>query len=155
MERLHLRRPLRIDDRLERLVLDVDGSSRAAGLLGLIGRDDGDWLAEVAHAVDGQHRLVRELEPVRLPPPDVLVRQDRVYSAQCKRCGDVDPEDARVRVRAPHGLAPEHPGRMEVARVGELAGDLRDRVLATGERGRVPSPNRGASGGAHSLHRGL
>ena len=43
---------------------------------------------------------------------------------------DVDLEDARVRVRAAHGLAPEHPGGLQVARVRELAGDLRDRVGA-------------------------
>ena len=34
----------------------------------MLGRDDRDRLAEVADAVDREHGLVRELEPVRLPP---------------------------------------------------------------------------------------
>jgi hypothetical protein len=35
-----------------------------------------------------------------------------------------------MRVRAADSVAPEHPGREQVARVGELAGHLRDRVDA-------------------------
>src|SRR5207249_10690515 len=39
------------------------------------------------------------------------------------------PDDARVRVRAPQRVAPHHAGRLQVARVRELPGDLRDSVL--------------------------
>ena len=68
MERLLLGRALGIDDELERLVLDDDRLGRAACLLGMLGGDERDRLAEVADAVDREHRLIRELEPVGLLP---------------------------------------------------------------------------------------
>ncbi len=66
VQRLHLGRTLRVDDRLERLVLDSHGCSRPASLLGLLGGDDRDRLAEVADPVDREHGLIRKLEPVQL-----------------------------------------------------------------------------------------
>ena len=89
-----------------------------------------DRLAVVADAVDREHRLVAELEPVHLLPGHVLVRQHRVDARHRHRLGDLDRNDARVGVGAADGLAPEHPGGGEVARVGELAGRLRDSVAA-------------------------
>ena len=56
----------------------------------------------------------------------------------------VDREDPRVRVRAAHGVPPEHPGGVQVARVRELAGDLGDGVGAA--RGRRRVPDAGACG---------
>ena len=53
---------------------------------------------------------------------------------------EVDRADARMRVRAAEGVAPEHPRGEEVARVRELAGDLRDPVDA-----RTASPTRPSS----------
>ena len=66
MERRLLGRALHVDHRLERLVLDPDRRGRAARLLGLLGGDERDRLAEVADAVDRQHGLVGELEAVGL-----------------------------------------------------------------------------------------
>ena len=66
MERLLLGRALRVDDELERLVLDDDRLGRAARLLRVLGGDERDRLAVVADAVDREHRLVGELEPVGL-----------------------------------------------------------------------------------------
>ena len=66
MERLLLGRALGVDDGLERLVLDDDRLGGASRLLGVLGRDDGDRLAVVADAIDREHRLVGELEAVRL-----------------------------------------------------------------------------------------
>ena len=57
---------LGIDDRLELLVLDPHLLGGAARLLGVLGGDDRDRLAEVADAVEGEHRLVGELEAVAL-----------------------------------------------------------------------------------------
>ncbi len=140
MERLHLRRPLGVDHRLERLVLDADGSGCAARLLGLLGSDDCHRLAVVADAVAREDRLVGELEPVGLPAGDVVLRQHRVDTWQRERLGDVDLEDPSVRMRAADGPPPEHPRLVQVARVRELARDLRDRVGAP--RGVVARPLR-------------
>ena len=78
VDRLHLGGALGIDDRVERLVLDLDLGGRAPRLLGVLGGDDRDRLAEVAHAVEREHRLVGELEAVALLAGDVLVREHRV-----------------------------------------------------------------------------
>ena len=144
MERLRLGRALGVDDRLERLVLDAHGRGRAPRLLRLLGGDDRDRLAEVAHAVDREHGLVGELEPVRLLAGDVLVREHGVDAGHRDRLGDVDRDDPRVRVRAADGVAPEHPGGVQVARVRELARDLRDRVAALPCWRRVPDRKRSA-----------
>ena len=94
----------------------------------MLGGDDCHGLAEVAHALEGEHRLVRELEPVALLAGDVLVREHRVDPGHARRARCVDRGDERVSMRAADGVAPEHLGRVEIARVGELAGDLGDRV---------------------------
>ena len=142
VERLHLGRALGIGDGLERLVLDANRRSGAACLLGLLGRDDRDRLAEVADAVEGEHGLVGELEAVGLAAGDVVLGDDRVDARHRDRLGDVDLEDPRVRVRAADGLAPEHPGGAEVARVRELARDLGDRIGTARGRNRPTATER-------------
>ena len=119
----------------------------AARLLGVLGGDERDRLAEVAHAVDREHRLVAELEPVALLARDVLVGEHGVDAGHRQRLGDVDREDARVRVRAADGVAPEHPRRDEVARVRELALDLRHAVGARHVADRRPTSRRAVSHG--------
>ena len=69
-------------------------------LLERLGGDDRDGLAVVAHAVDREHGLVGELEPVGLRAGHVGVREHGVDAGQLQRRGDVDRDDARVRVRA-------------------------------------------------------
>jgi hypothetical protein len=130
VDRRLLGRAFHVDDGLERLVLDADLLGGTPGLLRVLRGDERDRLAEVADAVDREHRLVGELEPVRLRARHVGVREDRVHSLHRERLRDVDLEDPRVRVRAADGVAPEHPRREQVARVGELAGHLRHRVAA-------------------------
>src|SRR5205823_3237383 len=66
------------------------------------------------------------------------------------RLRDVDGEDEGVGVGAPKGVPVEHPRRVEVARVGELAGDLRDAVDTPdtlADTAELELANRG--GGAH------
>ena len=58
----------------------------------------------------------------------VLVRQHGVDTRHAHRSGDVDRDDACVRVRTAHGVAPEHSRRLQIARVRELSRDLRDAV---------------------------
>src|SRR5919204_1897149 len=130
VQRLLVGRALGINDRLEWLVLDPDLLGGTPSLLRVLRCDERDRLAEVADAVGREHRLVGELEPVSLRARDVFVREDGVDARHLERLAEVDPEDARVGVRAPQRVAPEHSRRGEVARVSELAGDLRDRVDA-------------------------
>ena len=121
-----LGRPLDVDHGIEGLVLDADPLRRATRLLRIFGSDDGDRLAEVAHTVEGEHRLIGELEPVALLSRDVLVRQYCVHAGERQRVGEIELDDPRVRVRAPQRVPPEHPGGVEVTGVGELTGRLRD-----------------------------
>jgi len=130
MERFLFRRALRVDDRLERVVLDLDPLRGAARLLRMLGRNECDRLAEVANTVPGQHGLVAELEPVALLSRDVGVRQHGVDAGHRQRLGEVDRTDPRMGVRAPQRVAPEHSRCLQVARVGELAGHLRNAVDA-------------------------
>ena len=44
--------------------------------------------------------------------------------------GDVERDDPRVSTRAAQRVPPQHPGRGQVARVGEVPLHLRDRVVA-------------------------
>ncbi len=52
-------RLLGVDQRLEHLVLDDDRGERPPARLRVVGGDGGDRLADVAHDVVGEHRLVR------------------------------------------------------------------------------------------------
>ena len=135
MQRLHLGRASGVDHGLEELVLDLHGSRRTSRLLRLLGGNDDHRLAEVADAVDREHRLVAKVEPVQLVARNVLVRQDGVDAWQSQRRRDVDPGDTRVRMRAADGLPPEHPCDVQIARVLELARDLRHGIAA--DRGRL------------------
>ena len=146
VERLLLGRPLGVDDGLERLVLDDDRLGRAARLLRVLRRDERDGLAVVADAVDREHRLVGELEPVGLAPGTSACVSTACTPGIVDGLRDVDRDDAGVRVRAPQRVAPQHPGGAEVARVGELALDLRRPVRPRGDpresRPRAPSRRR-------------
>ena len=129
MERRLLGRALHLRDRLEHLVLDADGRGGTPRLLRLLGGDERHRLAVVADAVGGEYGLVGELEAVRLLARHVGVREHGVHAGHPQSGGDVELDDLRVRMRAADGDAPEHPGRVQVARVRELAGHLRRRVV--------------------------
>jgi hypothetical protein len=120
----------------------------AAGLLGMLGGDDRDRLAEVAHLLHGEDWLVGDLEPVALVTGDVLVREDGADAGHAARLGCVDRGDAGPRVRAAKGVPVEHAGREEIARVGELARHLGDRVGAADRLADAPVLEL-AGGGAH------
>ncbi len=124
-----LRRALHVGDRFERLVLDADRLGGTTSLLGVLGGDERHRLAVVADPVDREHGLVAELEAIALVARDVLVGEDGVDARHLQRGGEIDGANARMRVRASDGVAPEHPGRAQVTRVGELALDLRSAVL--------------------------
>ena len=50
-------RPAGVDHRRQRLVLDVDQLERVACRVAVLGDDEGDLLALVAHLVGGEHGL--------------------------------------------------------------------------------------------------
>ena len=102
--------------------------SCAPCLFGMLRSDERDRLAVIEDTIDGEHRLILELEAVELLARDVVVREDRVNARHRERGRDVDLDDPRVRVRAPQRVAPEHPRHDQVARVCELTLDLRRRV---------------------------
>ena len=77
---LELGRALHVGHRLERLVVDADLLGGAARLLGMLGRDERDRLAVVEDALDREHGLVGELEPVVLRAGDVGVREHGVHA---------------------------------------------------------------------------
>src|SRR5581483_10669516 len=137
VELVALRRALHVRDRGQRRVVDADPLGGAPGLLGRVGGDDRDGLAEVADAVDREHGLVGELEAVALLAGHVGVREHRVHAGHRERLGEVEREDTRVRVRTAQGVTPEHAGRDEVARVRKIALHLRHAVDA---RHGLPDP---------------
>ena len=130
MQRLRLGSALRVGDRDERLVVDDDQRSSTPCLFRMLRGDERNRLSEVADAVDREHGLVEELEPVRLATRDVGVREHRVHACDAECARQVDRSHPRVRVRAAKRVAPEHPGRLQIARVRELAGGLRHAVDA-------------------------
>ena len=127
--RMQVRRPrckrlLGVDDGLQHLVLDAHRGRGPAGLLGMVGRDERHRLAPVADKIARQHGLVLDLEPVHLLAPHVLVREHCPHAGHGASLGDVDVDDPRVRVRAAHRRAPQHPLGPQVRRVGEGAAHL-------------------------------
>ena len=121
--------PLGVDDRLERLVVDDDPLRGAARLLRMLGGDDRDGLAEVADAVDREHRLVGELEPVRLlPGTSACVRT--ACTPGSVSASERSIERTRACAWGLRNVAPEHSRGGKVARVRELARRLGNAVRA-------------------------
>jgi hypothetical protein len=113
----------------------------------MLRRDERDGLTEIADAVDREHGLVLELEAVELLSGDVFVREHGVHAGSRERGGNVDRVDACVRVRAAQRVAPEHALGLQVARVRELAGHLRDPVRAPNDLADAPELELRRSGG--------
>ena len=140
---------LGVRDGLLRDVVDPDLGGGAAGLLGVLGCDERNRLAEVAHVVHHEDRLVGELEAVALLARDVVVGEDGMDAGHAAGLGRVDALDAGRGVGAANRVAEEHAGREEVARVGKFAGDLGDRVDAANRLADPAVLQLPAGGGAH------
>ena len=115
-----------VDDRRQRLVLDVDQLERVVRRV-LVGRDhERDLLALEADLVAREHglRVVGDRrhpgEPERL---EVLGGDDSGDVGVRERPRGVDRDDARVRVRAAQHRAVDHPRQPDVVEVGALAAD--------------------------------
>ncbi len=140
LRRGRIERVLHVEHRLEHLVPHAHLVGGSFGELERLGGDDGDGLSHVEHAIVGEHRLVGELESVRLLPSNVVVRQHGVNAGARDRVGEVDGLDARVRVGTSNGRTPQHPVVPQIAAVREGAGHLGDAVdpakaLADGSTG--------------------
>ena len=105
-------------------------SIAAPRLLGVLGRDDRDRLADVPHAVDREHRLVGELEAVELRARHVRVGQDRVDAGDPERRVEVDP-DIRACACGLRSVSPQSiPGAERSLAYSNSPGDLGHRVVA-------------------------
>src|ERR1700749_3725105 len=82
-----------VGDRLVDVIVDPDPLGRLAGDLRVVGGDERDRLAVGAHRVDGEHRLVDDLQPVELVARHVLVGEHRVHAGRGQRRADVDGAD--------------------------------------------------------------
>ena len=131
--RVGVERPAGVDHRWQRLVHDVDELQRVACRVAVLGDDEGDLLALVAHLVGGQHSLdigrqrrhPRQLQPVEhLPGDDGLdlgVRLGR---------GGVDRHDARVGAGAGEDGPVEHARHRHVVEVVAAADEEAGVLLA-------------------------
>src|SRR5881396_2894403 len=87
-------------------------------------RDERHRLAPVADVIGREDWLVFDLEPVHILAPQVMVREHCPHAGHGASLGDVDVDDPRVRVRAAHRRAPQHPLGPQFRRVGEGAAHL-------------------------------
>ena len=144
-----LGRPLHVGDRLEQLVLDADALGGPPSLLGVLGCDESDRLAEVEDSIDGEHRLILKLEPVVLRARDIGMGEHRVHARHRDGGRDVELGDPRVRMGTAQRVAPEHPRHDQVAGVDELALHLRRSIEPRDELPDLADPKR-ARGLGHS-----
>ncbi len=124
-----LDRARRVEDDVERLELRVDELRRVLGGVRVVGHDDRDGLADVAHGAvgedgleEGVERLVEGPEADRDPRHRVEVGggQHGVDAGRRARRGRVDADEPRVRRRRAHDAHPDLARAVDV--VDEPAG---------------------------------
>ena len=125
---------LGIEQRVEHLVLDDDRRERPPAGLGMVGGDGGDRLADVAHDVAREHRLVLVDQAVGELAGHVVGGDDGLDAGDPPRRRHVDAHDAGVRVRRAQRGAPQHAVAAEVGRELERALHLGDAVGPHGRR---------------------
>ena len=128
-------RGLRIDDRVEKLVIDAHQIDRILGKITVVGDDHRHRLADVAHLVPGKQGLARVKNLVRHRRAplarqwQLLILDRRNFFRQLKpahdkahaRCrgsaAEVDRFDARMRHRTAHECDMQHSGQREIGDV--------------------------------------
>ena len=121
-------RLVRVEQRLEHLVRDLDGVDGPPARLRVIGGDHGDGLADEADVVGGEHRLVGTDQAVGRLARHVGCGEHGGDARHRQRLGHVDRDDARVRVRRAQGGTPHRAVDRQVRREGEAALGLDDPV---------------------------
>ena len=127
----------RVDDDLERVVVDHHELGRVAGQLAGLGDDGDDGLAEIAHLADGE-RVVLDVAAGRSGDLEERIGQDRhlvarqrpEHAGKLERGGDVDRGDRGVRVRRAHEVQVAHPLALDVVEEDALALDEPPVLLA-------------------------
>ena len=124
-------------DRRQRLVIDFDQLGGVDRLIIGVGDDEGDVIANHAHAVFDQRRIARlvaglavaALEPARhgkIAKAGLFVvgaGQHREHARCGLRLGRIDGADARVRMRRAQHVAERHAGKRHVGDVAAAALD--------------------------------
>jgi hypothetical protein len=151
--RILIERLARVDDRGQRLVLDVDERQRVVGRV-LVGRDDeGDLLALEAHLVAGQHGLGvvgDRRHPGQAERLEVLGGDDRRDVGVRERLRRVDRDDLGVGIRAAEQRAVDHARQLDVVQVVALAADEARVLLALQAAEADGSLGRGVLNGGHA-----
>ncbi len=111
-----------VEDARQLVVVDGDPVDRLLGGVLVLRGHRGHDLARVAHAVDGQRRLVLLEEAV--PARAVLPGDDGPHAGHRGRGRRVHVEDARVRDARAERLADEHAGEADVDTERRAAADL-------------------------------
>ena len=122
----------RIDDRGQRLVVDVDELERVVRLIRRFGDDDADDVADVADEVARAAAVCRHLQVRVGQQPRARHRLQRVNfragedgddAGRALRARRVDACDARVCMRAAQHRGVHHVGQREIVGVGRRARD--------------------------------
>ena len=115
--RVRSKRQLRVHDRGQRVVLDVDALERVLGDVGVGGDHRRDLLALEAHLVGREHglRVARQRRhPGEVVGFEVLAGDDGDDARDLLRGARVDPLDLRVRQRAAQQRHVEHARQVDV-----------------------------------------
>ena len=119
-------RLLRVHDRRQRLVLDVDGLARVLGDVRVVGDDAGHLLTLEPHLVGGQHGLGvvgQGRHPGQVPGRHHLAGQHQVDPGDIPGLAGVDRLDPGVRQRAAQDLHVQHARQGDVIGVIALTAD--------------------------------
>ena len=157
--RVGVERVARVDDRGQRLVVDVDELERVACGVAVLGDDEGDLLALEAHLVGGEdgEGVVRQRgDPRQAERLEHRAGDDGLHLRVRLGGRGVDALDARVRERAAQDGAVQHAGQHDVVDVVALAADEAGVLLAEhaaeadGFRRRAGGRGVGGFGGGHA-----
>ncbi len=131
--RIGRHRLLRVDNRRQLLVIDLDQRCTVGRGIAVSGQHHRHFLHLKADLLVGQHRLDVAAErghPVQVDRFQVIGRQHRHHAGRSKRLALVDRLDAGVRIGAAHDGAEQHARQLDVVDVTALAANEASILLA-------------------------